>query len=161
MIDTPTIQRTIAQRTSTIHLTIPGRDMPSYMDPAIKEIQKALSDQGIRPAGPLFSYHHRMPSETFDFEIGFPVEAEVKPAGRVRSSELPAAHVARTIYHGPYEGLGDAWRAFGQWVKDQGLDADSRFYECYLDDPTKTDPSAYRTEINRILIDHRPNTHVL
>ena len=99
----------------------------------------------------MLPYHHRMPGDTFDFEIGFPVDADVKPTGRVKPSELPAVHVARTIHHGPYEGLSDAWRAFGQWVKDQGLEADTRLYERYLDDPTKTDPSAYRTEINRIL----------
>jgi effector-binding domain-containing protein len=61
--------------------------------------------------------------------------------------------VARTIHHGPYEGLADAWREFGQWVKAQGLDADTGFHECYLDDPTKAEPGAYRTEIDRILKD--------
>ena len=161
MISTPEVISTKEILTAVIHLVIPGRDMPKYMDPAIQEILKVLSDQGIKPVGPMFSYHHRMPSDTFDFEIGFPVDSEIKPMGRVQPSELPAAHVARTIHHGPYEGLSDAWREFGQWVKTQGLDADSRFYERYLDDPTKTAPSEYRTEINRILIDHRPNTHVL
>lgn len=152
MIETPSIHQTKAQHTATIHLTITGVDMPKYMDPAIKEVVKALADQGITPSGPLFSYHHRMPSDTFDFEIGFPVAKEVKPAGRVRPSTLPAAKVARTVYQGPYEGLADAWREFIQWVKKEGLNADTKFYESYLGDPSKQDPKDYRTEINRVLI---------
>lgn len=152
MIDEPTIQHTAAQRTAKVHLTIPGSDMSKHIDPAVKEVLQVLKAQGIAPAGPLYSFHHCMPSDTFDFDIGFPVDAPVEASGRVQPGELPAARVARTFHHGPYEGLQEAWLAFGAWVKAQGLPADKRFYERYLDDPTMTDPSRYRTELNRILI---------
>lgn len=151
MIDTPTIAQVPAQRTATIHLEIPGMDMPKHMDPAIQEIMRVLSEQGVKPNGPMFTYHHRMPNETFDFEVGFPVDAVIQPSGRVKPSELPAVKVARTIHHGPYEGLHGAWTAFGAWVKENGLDTEPRFFERYLGDPSQQDPSEYRTEINRIL----------
>jgi effector-binding domain-containing protein len=151
MIDTPTIHQVAAQRTATIHLTISGTDMPSHMDPAIKEVLKVLSDQGITPTGPMFCYHHRMPTDTFDFEVGFPVDREVAEHGRVKPSSIPAAKVARTIHHGPYEELHSAWQAFNKWVKENNVQVEDRFFERYLDDPTKQDPSEYRTEINRCL----------
>jgi effector-binding domain-containing protein len=89
---------------------IPGRDMPKYMDPAIQEIIKRhLTAQGMQTAGPMFSYHHRRPSDTFDFEIGFPVSKAIKPEGRVINSTLPAVKVVRSVYQGPYE----AWRKRG------------------------------------------------
>lgn len=50
-----------------------------------------------------------MDPDTFDFEVGVPVAAPVAAAGRVKPGELPAATVARTVYHGDYSGLGEAW----------------------------------------------------
>lgn len=44
----------------------------------------------------------------------------VTEVGRVESGELPAATVVRTVYHGPYEGLPDAWGELDAWMKEQG-----------------------------------------
>lgn len=151
MIDTPIIVEVPVQNTATIHLVIPGMDMPKHMDPAILEVLRVLAEQGVKPSGPMFTYHHRMPSDTFDFEVGFPVDAPIRASGRVKPSELPTARVARTIHHGPYEGLHGAWTAFGTWIKENALDAEPRFFERYLGDPSQEDPSEYRTELNRIL----------
>ena len=46
----PSIVETEERPTSVIHLVIPGRDMPKYMDPAIQEILKTLTDQGMQPS---------------------------------------------------------------------------------------------------------------
>ena len=79
----PSIVETEEQPTAVIHLVIPGHDMPKYMDPAIQEILKTLADQGMHANGPMFCYHHRRPTDPFDFEIGFPVVKAIKPSGRV------------------------------------------------------------------------------
>jgi hypothetical protein len=36
----------------------------------------------------------------------------VTPVGRVKAGQLPATTIARTIYHGDYDGLGAAWGEF-------------------------------------------------
>lgn len=152
MITTPELITTTEVRTATIHLVIPGKDMPKYMDPAIQEIIKVLADQGLHPAGPMFSYHHRRPSDTFEFEIGFPVSKAVKEEGRVRNSTLPAVKAARAVYHGPYEHLGEAWGELQRWVRERKLAENGRFYECYLNNPDEVaDPKDYRTELNWIM----------
>jgi effector-binding domain-containing protein len=152
MITTPELVRSEAVATAVIHLVIPGRDMPRYMDPAIQEVLRTLNDQGVAIAGPMFSYHHRRPSDTFDFELGFPVARAVKPAGRVVNSTLPAATVVRSVYQGPYDGLAQAWPALQQWVRAQGLGEDGRFWERYLNDPDEVkDPAHYRTELNWVV----------
>src|SRR5688500_19227922 len=46
--------------------------------------------------------------------------APISAVGRVQAGQLPAATVARTVYHGSYEGLGDAWAEFGTWIDQQG-----------------------------------------
>jgi len=148
----PEVITTQALHTAVIHLVIPGRDMPRYMDPAIQEIMKALKDQGVQPTGPMFSYHHRRPSDTFDFELGFPVVKAIKPMGRVVSGTLPAEKVVRSVYHGPYEELGRAWGELQAWVREQKIAESGRFWECYLDNPAEVeDPKDYRTELNWVI----------
>lgn len=152
MITTPEIVTTEEVITAAIPLVIPGRDMPKYMDPAIQEIIKLLADQGMKPAGPMFSYHHRRPSDTFDFEIGFPVAKAIKEDGRVINSKLPAVKVVRSVYQGPYEGLAQAWPALQKWVRANGHGETGRFWESYLNNPNEVeDPKDYRTELNWIV----------
>jgi effector-binding domain-containing protein len=126
--------------------------MPKYMDPAIHEILQVLADQGLRPAGPMFSNHHRRPSDTFDFEIGFPVTRALTESGRVKNGILSAERVARSVYEGPYEGLSQAWPALQDWVRQQGLAETGRFFERYLNNPDEVeDPKDYRTELNWVV----------
>ena len=152
MITKPELVTTSEVLSAAIHLTIPGRDMPKYMDPAIQEIIKVLADQGMQPAGPMFSYHYRRPSDTFDFEIGFEVAKAIATAGRVMNSKLPAVKVARAVYEGPYEGLAEAWGELQKWVREQKLSETGRFWERYLTNPAEvTDPKKYRTELNWVI----------
>ena len=106
MIDTPEITHTRTQLTALIHLTIPPSEIQSVMGPGISEVITAAKAQGIGPAGPWFTHHLKMDPAVFDFEICVPVTAPLAPVGRVTPGEIPAMRVARTIYCGPYEGLG-------------------------------------------------------
>jgi len=106
MIDTPQVVQTDEQVTAVIHITVPRAEISQVMGPAIGEILSTLAAQGTAPAGPCYSFHWKKPSDTFDFEVGFPVSRPITPAGRVKMSRLPAARVVRTMYRGGYEGLG-------------------------------------------------------
>lgn len=152
MITKPEIATTDEQVTASIHLVVPGHEMPEHMDPAIQELYGTLAAQGVEPTGPLFSYHHRMPSDTFDFEIGVPISGAFQETGRVKVSLLPACRVARSIYQGPYEGLGGAWQEFMTAVDAGGFPASSTFWERYVVGPADTqDPAQFQTELNRVL----------
>jgi effector-binding domain-containing protein len=94
-----------------------------------------------------------MDPDTFDFEVGVPVMEPVTAAGRVNASQLPAAKIARTVYHGSYEGLGSAWSEFIEWITTQGHKQAQNFWERYVSGPeSNPDPAAWRTELNRPLI---------
>lgn len=152
MISTPEVITTKEVITAAIPLVIPGRDMPKYMDPAIQEIITTINGQGIQITGPMFSYHKRRPSETFDFEIGFPVSKPIKEEGRVKNSALPAEKVVRSVYQGPYEQLAEAWATLQKWVREQKLAESGRFFERYLNNPDEVkDPKNYKTELNWIV----------
>jgi effector-binding domain-containing protein len=94
-----------------------------------------------------------MDPHTFDFEIGVPVPSPVAAVGRVTAGRLPAATVARTVYHGPYEGLGAAWGEFEAWIVAAGHTPAPDLWECYVTGPeSSADPADWRTEFNRPLI---------
>ena len=152
MIDTPAITTTREQPTAVIHLTIPRDEIQKAMGPAHQELFSTLAAQGVTPTGPWFSQHFRMDPATFDFEVGVPVSASVTPTGRVASSRLPGARVARTVYRGGYEGLGAAWGELDAWIKREGLKPRGDLWEIYAVGPESgSDSSAWRTELNRPL----------
>jgi effector-binding domain-containing protein len=149
MLDSPEIVTTQSQPTAVIRLTIPRAEIGKVMGPAIGEVMSTVAAQGIAPAGPLFSYHPRIDPELFDFEVGVPVAAPVAPAGRVEHGELPAARVARTIYRGPYEGLGTAWGELDAWMRQNGHLPAPGIWECYLAGPESgDDPAQWQTQLN-------------
>ncbi|MGZ4970097.1 MAG: GyrI-like domain-containing protein [Methylobacter sp.] len=111
-----------------------------------------VAGQGVTLSGPCFSYHRNRPIDVFDFEVGFPVNRPITPAGRVKMSKLPAAKVARTVYQGGYERLGAAWGEFCAWLENEGLNAQDSLWECYLSGPELgPDSDNWRTELNRPL----------
>jgi len=150
MIDTPRVVDAEARMTAVVRLTIPRDQIQAVMGPAIGEVMATLAARGIAPAGPVFSRHFRMDPAVFDFEVGVPVDSPVSPAGRVIASSLPAARVARTVYHGPNEGLGPAWGEFDAWVSANGHAPAAGLWEYYAAGPESgPDPATWRTELNR------------
>ncbi len=153
MIDTPQITQTTAQLIATIHVTIPRSEVRSVMGPGLKELMGVIKAQGISPAGPWFTHHLKMDPATFDFEICVPVTAPVAAVGRVKPGEMPAVRVARTVYRGPYEGLGAAWGEFTAWIAANGHAACQDLYESYPAGPeASSDPADWRTELSQPLI---------
>jgi len=152
MLDHPQIVQTEAQLTANIRLTIPREEIRNVMGPGIGELMAAVAAQGIAPAGPWFTHHLRMDPDTFDFEVGVPVTAPVAAAGRVKAGQLRATRVARTVYHGSYEGLAAAWAEFDTWIATEGHTAGPDLWECYVAGPeVNPDPATWRTELNRPL----------
>jgi effector-binding domain-containing protein len=152
VIDTPQILRSRAETTAVVRIEVPRAEIQRVMEPAITEVLAVLHAQGLQPSGPLVSYHRRMDPAVFDFEVGFPVAMAVRPSRRVVPSSIPAAKVARTIYHGGYEGLGAAWGELIAWMKAEGHEAGPNLWERYLAGPESGDPSAWRTELNRPVV---------
>ena len=154
MIDTPQIARSAQQRTAIIPLTIARAEIGQAFAPAVSELLAAMREQGIEPAGPLFSYYLNMPGEVYGVQIGFPVDADVQPSGRVVAGALPALRVARTIYRGPMEGLESAWGELNTWIAQNALATQAFMWENYLVGPgNNAQASTWQTELNWPLAD--------
>jgi effector-binding domain-containing protein len=152
VIDPPRIVRSRAEATAVIRIEVPRAEIQRVMEPAITQVLEVLRAQGVPPAGPLVSYHRSMDPAVFDFEVGFPVSMAVRPSRRVVPSSLPAATVARTVYHGGYEGLGGAWGELITWMKSEGHEPGPNLWERYLAGPESGAPSTWRTELNRPVV---------
>lgn len=148
MIDAPEIVQTATRPTAVIRITVARSEIRHVMGPAIGEVIATLASQGVAPAGPVFALHHRIDPEVFDFEVGVPVGGAFAPAGRLVASALPARRAARTVHHGPYEGLAEAWGDFKRWIHAQGLATAAGVWEVYAAGPERSpDPTTWRTEL--------------
>jgi effector-binding domain-containing protein len=153
MLDTPQIVEAGAQLAAIIRITVPRDAIQQVMGPGYAELMGALASQGVTPAGPWFDHHLAMRPDVFDFELGVPISAPITPVGRVVIGQLPAARVARTVYHGPYEGLGDAWAEFDAWINEEGHTPGPDLWECFVVGPESSpNPADWRTELNRPLL---------
>ena len=154
MIDKPKVVNCPEQLTASIHLTVPRSEIRTVMGPGLREVNAALKAQGIGTSGPWLTHHLKMDPKVFDFEICLPVEKPVSAVGRVKPGKLPARKVARTVYHGDYEGLEKAWGELSAWVKAEGHKPAPDLWEVYTSGPeASSDPSAWRTELNQPLLD--------
>jgi effector-binding domain-containing protein len=60
--------------------------------------------------------------------------------------------VARTVYHGSYDGLAAAWGEFDAWIRANGHKPAEDLWEVYLVGPDfSTNPADWRTELARPL----------
>jgi len=149
MIDPPWIEEMPEQTVAFVPITVARNQIQTVMMPGLSEIQSALSDQGIAPAGPWLTHHHYLKPEVFHFDICVPVTTAIKPQGRVTPGTLDARKVARTIHRGPFEQLGRSWGAFMVWVSAQGLPACVDFFECYAKGPEASpDPAQWETVLS-------------
>ncbi len=152
MLSTPEIVSTPEILTASIRLNVPGPEMPLHMGPAIGELFRTLQEMGVQATGPLFSYHHQMPSEMFDFEVGVPVDHPFEGKGRVEPSTIPPSMVLRVTYTGPYEGLAEAWMATQELLEAAGHPGTETFWESYVVGPAQTEDSTlFQTELNWVL----------
>ena len=153
MIGTPEITSTEKGPAARIRLRIPRHEIRNVMGPARQELLKAVTEQGVGPAGPVFSHHFRLEREVWDFELGVSVHRPVTAEGRVEPGEIPAMRIARTVYEGPYQRLADAWREFDAWLTSNRHEAAVDLWEFYLTGPESgRSPSEWETELQRPLL---------
>ncbi|WP_353235427.1 GyrI-like domain-containing protein [Diaphorobacter ruginosibacter] len=149
MIEPPEIVDLPLRRvTAMIALRCTREEIHLAMSRGVRELLDAVRAQGASPVAPLFTHHLRRPTDSFDFEIGIPLDHPVAACGRMVPSEWPVMHVARTVHRGRYEELPDAWNAFTQWIAARGLAMTPDLWECYVTGPERgLDARLWRTEL--------------
>ena len=153
MLATPKITETPTQLVACLHLIIPHDEIRSVMGPGVNELMSAIATQGVAATGPWFTHHFAVPADTWNFEICVPVSVPIVASGRVEPGHMPAMKAARAVYHGPYEGVANAWVELLSWIKGKGQTAAPDLYECYVVGPALSpDAADWRTELTKPLM---------
>jgi effector-binding domain-containing protein len=123
--------------------------LAAFAGEAYGELFGALGRQGVLPAGPPFIVHHdpEFKEEDIDLEVGVPVAQPVEATGRIAGGSMPGGSVAFTLHLGPYEGLGEAYRAVWTWAEEHRREFAGPPREIYLVGVGQAEPEAYRTEV--------------
>lgn len=152
MIESPTVIEFETRPTAVIHFRIPRDQMGEAFGSAIPEIMELLNAQGAGPVGGVFAHHFEMIPDEFDFDLGFPISKPITGSGRVQAGEWPAMRVARTVYHGNYDGLPGAWAEFEAWYNELPDEKAPDIYESYDRGPESSEnPADWRTGLYRPL----------
>lgn len=142
-------QRELAECvTAVVRSTLGVVDIGPFVSRAISSVAQELGREGIAPAGPPFARYHRLASDQFDVEVGFPTTAAVSPTGDVVVSSLPGGPGAVMTYIGPYDEMEAAYGTLAEWVAHKGGEPMGDPWEVYFSDPAQEpDPQKWRTEI--------------
>lgn len=108
----------------------------------------------IQPAGPpivvYFPEGHPPNLEDMKYWVCVPTAGPVEVSPPLMYEELPSAQMATFVHRGPYETMGDSYKALEVWVKENGYQVVGPPREIYLVAPSPekpVQPAEYVTEI--------------
>jgi len=131
---------------------IPHKGPFTEIEGIIGQLMQAIQEQEIAPAGPMIGVYYNSPDmvkpEELEWEMGFPVSAQVEVKAPLEIKEWKFTHVVSAIHKGPYEETGKTLSKMFEWMKANKLTPAGPFMERYLTMPTPdTKPEDLRTEI--------------
>lgn len=133
--------------TAVVRGSVPMTEITDFYDRSFTQVAAVVQHQGVSPQG-AFGLYLAPPAEVIELEVGFVVDRAVEAADDVVPSTLPGGRVARLVFHGAYDGLGEAWARLVAWVGEQGLAPAGGMWEVYVTEPTPdTDPATLRTDL--------------
>ena len=136
------------QPAAAVHGEVPMAELRTIFDRGFREVMQVTQAQGVAITGPPFGFYPRMPSDTVEVVVGFPVSAPVTPEGDVTPFELPGGRVVTGIHVGSYESLEVTYRELTEWAAAEGHSLAGRMWESYLTDPSaQPDPATWQTKI--------------
>ena len=104
--------------------------------PALDQVWAFLrQNPGLRTDGHnIFLYHHPAKGEsTIVADFGVQVTQSFPQSGEVFSTETPVGKVASALPVGPYEHMGETYRAIQHWVVSKGMTLGGKSWEIYGD----------------------------
>ena len=117
------------------------------------ELETALRLKGLKPNGACFTIYHdeEYVDRNINAEVCEPVDGPAELSGRARIYELPGCEtMACYVYHGPFNGLSNAYSELLTWLSDNGYQISGVGREIYVhtgSGVTRQDDPAYITEI--------------
>lgn len=142
------IEERAAKPALAIHLVTPVEGIPAALAGALPEVWHAAEALGLAPDEPPYTRYFTMPEAEVEYEAGVTLPSPAAlGAGRAVPTELPGGAVAVGWHVGPYDRLGETYRALEVWIAEQGRTIAGPMWEVYWTDPDTAPPEEWRTEI--------------
>ena len=143
-----TVETIDRQLAAVVHAEVPFEELRTVFDRGFRQVMRVTEAQGVAITGPPFGFYPRMPTDTVEVLVGFPVSAAITPDGEVKPFELPSGRVVAGIHVGPYESLEASYRELTDWAAAEGHALAGHMWESYLTDPSaQPDPATWQTGI--------------
>jgi DNA-binding transcriptional MerR regulator len=139
-----------ATATAAISEDVGALDALVWFRGALGELRATMDAQGVASAGSpggVFS-PELFTDERGEATIFIPAERPVRPMGRVRPLQVPAAELATTMHDGAHNDIDRAYGALGEYVAEHALAVAGPIREYYVVGPLETaDETRWRTEV--------------
>lgn len=109
-----------------------------------------LKEIGEAPSGLWFTLYHNPDYNDVevDIEVYMPTPRPLPSRGEIRQGNFPAQKHVWTVHEGPYERIGQAYRALQGWLDAHGYAPAGPIRDTCLVGPADVDdPAGYRTEV--------------
>ena len=103
------------QRVAVVHGHVENSEYDDFLAEAFDEVRKLLTDQHLSPAGPPFA-RYRATGVGLEVDAGFPVDGDVRPAGRVTVTTLPGGVLVAAPHVGSHDTVGLTYEALNEWL---------------------------------------------
>ncbi len=131
---------------------IPHKGPFTEVEGVVMQLMKAVQEQKITPAGPMIGVSYNSPDmvkpEELEWEMGFPVSAQVEVQPPLEKKEWKFTLVCSAVHKGPYEEAGKTVSKMFEWMQANKLTLAGPVMERFLTMPTPdTKPEDLKSEI--------------
>jgi effector-binding domain-containing protein len=126
---------------------VPSSGIAQFMAEGYGKIGRHAADLGLQPSGKPMARYQNIEGDRFDLEAVIPFSEPVEGKADVYASSLQSGRAATCEHVGPYDQLGIAYAAIGEWLERQGLRMAGPVWEEYVSGPGDVVPSECRTRI--------------
>jgi effector-binding domain-containing protein len=143
-----TVETIDRQSAAVVRAEVPMEELRTVFDRGFGEVMRVAEAQGVAITGPPFGFYPRMPTDTVEVAVGFPVSTAVTSDGDVTPFELPGGRAVVGMHVGSYESLEASYRELTEWAAAEGHSLAEHMWESYLTDPrAQPDPASWQTRI--------------
>jgi len=131
---------------------IPHKGPFTEAEGVVMQLMKAIQVQKIAPAGPMIGVYYNSPDEVkpeeLEWEMGFPVSAQMEVQPPLEKKEWKFTLVVSAIHKGAYEDAGKTMSKMFEWMKENKLMPAGPVMGRYLAMPTPdTKPEDLKSEL--------------
>jgi effector-binding domain-containing protein len=142
------IKKVAAQKVASVRGVV-----PTYgdIDQLFNELCPYLEQHKAQWIGPPIAVYHDMEymEKDVDIEVAVPIANSIPTTDRIKVAELPAVEqMACLIHRGPYETIGESYKALMAWAEANGYQIAGPDREVYLQGPEPgRSPEEFITEL--------------